>query len=109
MAILQKLNLAQLKDGLLIELTDKAIEEIRADFQDKLKDPVAVRKLMIEMSFIPDEDDSTEMGIVLKIATKLAPIVVSGGRVKLGHVEGELGFFQELFEPEIDGTVRKIR
>jgi hypothetical protein len=100
-----KVTLENIQSGIIGQLSDTALEEIRRDFTDSMKDPHATRKMVLEVAFFPSDENPDIIGVAVKLQTKLAPIVASAGRVKLGHVHGELGFYQELLGPGDDRVI----
>lgn len=84
----EPLTLVTLKGGALVELFDRALEQVLKNINDPNTDAEATRKIKMEVSFKANEDRE-QCAVILKCTPVLAGIKPVGTIAYLGRIKGE--------------------
>jgi hypothetical protein len=84
----EPLTLVSLKGGALVELFDRALEQVLKNIADPNTDAESVRKIKMEVAFKADEE-RTRCAVILKCTPVLAGIKPVGTIAYLGRIKGE--------------------
>lgn len=85
----EPLTLVTLKGGTMVELFDRALEQVLKNLADPNTDAQSIRKIKMEVIFKAN-DDRDQCAVVLKCTPVLAGIKPVGTIAYLGRVKGVL-------------------
>ena len=85
----EPLTLVTLKGGALVELFDRALEQVLKNIADPNTDAQTSRKIKMEVILKPNEDRD-QTALVIKCTPVLAGIKPVGSIAYLGRIKGEL-------------------
>lgn len=83
MVPIKEVSLKSINNGEVLRLFDEKLTEVRKNMEDKRTSWFNERKIVIELTIVPEDDFRKTANVSAKVFAKLAPIRVSPVKVDL--------------------------